>query len=569
VDGTPMDDAALRADVRRLGSLLGQTLARQEGQPLLDLVEEIRALVRIGPQGAARRLAGVDVATGTALARAFSMYFHLANLADQVHTARDLRRIRARDGGWLERAGRVIQERGVGADEIGAVAQRLSVRPVFTAHPTEAARRSILTKLRAIAAVLDGELRTAALAGGVVTARDTARADRRLAELIDLLWQTDELRLHRPEPADEARNAVYYLAELAGDPAGQVLDELAATLLELGVSLPPTARPLTFGSWIGGDRDGNPYITARVTGDVLLMQYRSGIATADAVVGQLLTELSISRRVHGVSLDLGASLAADLDALAELPARFRRVNAEEPYRLKLRCVRVKLANTLTRLVAGAPHVPGRDYVGTGELVADLELVRTSLAGNGGDLAASGRVASAIRTIAAFGLQLATLDIREHADAHHEVLAQLYRRVGEADYRALDRAARTDLLVKELSGARPLSTADTPLSDAARRTCSVFTAVRAAHDRFGPDAVHTYIISMTRGIDDVLAAVVLAREAGLVDVAGSDDEPATARLGFVPLLESIAELDAAGELLDRLLSVPVYRRLVRARGEVRR
>jgi phosphoenolpyruvate carboxylase len=176
--------------------------------------------------------------------------------------------------------------------------------------------------------------------------------------------------------------------------------------------------------------------------------------------------------------------------------------------------------------------------------------------------ASGRVASAIRTVSTFGLQLATLDVREHADAHHEVLAQLYRRVGEVDYGSLSRSSRTEVLVHELASRRPLSTMDTPLSTVARRTFDVFATIREAQDRFGPGVIESYIVSMTRGVDDVLAPVVLARECGLVDVAGGK-----ARIGFVPLLESVTELDNAGPLLDELLSLPAYRTLVRARGDV--
>ncbi|MBT8225361.1 MAG: phosphoenolpyruvate carboxylase [Dactylosporangium sp.] len=578
-------DPALRADVRRLGTLLGQTLARQHGEALLALVERVRALGRSDPAAAERCLAGVDLTTAARLAKVFSLYFHLTNLAEQVHRARDLRRIRARDGGWLERAGRLLAERDIDVAEIQAVASGLAVRPVFTAHPTEATRRTILTKLRAIADLLDGELKTAALAGGAITERDRARTDRRLAELIDLLWQTDELRRRRPEPADEARNAGYYLADLATDSAGQVLDGLAETLRELDVTLPETARPLVFGSWIGGDRDGNPHVTSAVTRDVLRLQHEAGVDAASTILARLLTELSVSLRIHEVSPALAASLAADLESLPGLPSRFRRLNAEEPYRLKLRCVQVKLDSTRARLDSGTPHVPGQDYASTGELLAELELIRASLADNGGELPAEGQVASTIRTIAAFGLHLAALDIREHADAHHEVLDELYRRVGEPGYLSLDRAARTRLLIDELASPRPLSSGDTPLSERARGVFSVFATIRAAQDRFGPEVVETYIVSMTRGIDDVLAPVVLAREHGLVSLvcatnpgcpggpacavspACSAGSPAIARLGFVPLLESIAELDAAGELLDQLLSVPVYRRLVHARGNV--
>ncbi|MEH1054726.1 phosphoenolpyruvate carboxylase [Micromonospora sp. CPCC 206171] len=552
-------DAALRADIRRLGTLLGQTLARQEGRPLLDLVEEIRAQVRSDAPAAAQRLGGLDVTTGTKLARAFSTYFHLANITEQVHRARDLRRRRAAHGGWLDQAAKMIAERGVPAEEIAAAARRLAVRPVFTAHPTEAARRSILSKLRAIADELDTETANAILYG----ASDEGPANRRLAELLDLMWQTDELRLDRPDPTDEARNAIYYLRDLHAEAAPQVLDDLADTLRTLGVETSPTARPLTFGTWIGGDRDGNPFVTPTVTREVLQIQHEHGITATEAAMEHLINEVSVSRRLRAVSLDLSASLAADLDALPEVAPRFRRVNAEEPYRLKARCVRAKLANTRERLRRGTPHVPGRDYRGSAELIADLELLRASLARNSGQLTAVGRLASTIRTVSAFGLHLATMDVREHAEAHHAVLAQLYAAVGEvSDYPSLTRLERTKLLADELAGRRPLSTLDTPLTENAQKTFDVFGAIREAQDRFGAEVIESYIISMTLGVDDVLAAVVLAREAGLIDVHSG-----RARIGIVPLLETPAELNAGGELLDELLSLPAYRALVAARGDV--
>ena len=561
--GSTGPDAELRADIRRLGVLLGQTLARQEGQGLLDLVEEVRGLVRTDGTQAAKRLASVDLTTATQLARAFSLYFHLANITEQAHRGRELRRLRSAEGGWLDRAAELIREQGVPVAEIAAAAHHLSVRPVFTAHPTEAARRSILAKLRAVADELDAEASRTAVYGP--DTRESARSEHRLAELIDTLWQTDELRLTRPDPRDEARNAVYYLSDLAAEAAPRVLADLAAVMGELGVAMPATAQPLSFGTWIGGDRDGNPFVTAAVTRDVLLIQHEHGIRTAEDVVQDLIGELSASRRLRPVSLDLAVSLAKDLDNLgADVPERFRRVNTEEVYRLKLRCILAKLANTRARLAADTPHKPGHDYHGATELVADLELMRASLVRNAGVLPATGRLADAIRTVSAFGLSLATMDVREHADAHHAVLAELYARVGELDddYADLSRAERTELLVRELNSGRPLSGTGTRLATANQKTFDVFTTIGAVQDRFGPETIGTYIISMTRGVDDVLAAVVLAREAGLVDVR--DGNP---RLDFVPLLESGAELAASGELLDELLNVDSYRRVVASRGDV--
>ena len=343
-----------------------------------------------------------------------------------------------------------------------------------------------------------------------------------------------------------------------------MLTDLAATLSGFGVEVAPNARPLTFGTWIGGDRDGNPYVTAAVTRDVLLIQHEHGIRAIETLMNDLLTELSVSRRLRPVSLDLAVSLAKDLDALGNaVDPRFRRTNAEEVYRLKVRCVLAKLAHTRARLANDTPHQPGHDYHGTADLMADLELMRTSLLRNSGSLTANGRLAEAIRVASAFGLHLATMDIREHADAHHAVLAQFYQRIGEVtDYESLDRPARTELLVRELESRRPLSGVATQLSEATRKTFDVFTTIRQVQDRFGADTIESYIVSMTRGVDDVLAAAILGREAGLVDVHSG-----LARVGFVPLLESGAELNAGGELLDALLSVSSYRSLVRARGEV--
>ncbi len=540
--------------MRRLGNLLGESLVRQEGPELLDLVEQVRSLSRHEATRDSGTLAalleGVDVATAALLVRAFAAYFHLANVTEQVHRARTMREERQVKGGWLAQAADRIRAAGLPAEEIADLVSRLAVRPVFTAHPTEAARRSILSKRRRVAELLD--------------APDDARTDRRIAEVIDLLWQTAELRLDRPEPLDEARNAAYYLDELMLDAAGDVLEDLADTLASLGVALPATAKPLRFGSWIGGDRDGNPNVTPQVTRDVLMLHHGHAIRDLQALITDLLGDLSSSTRLIPASDELLASVEHDLGVLPDLDPRVRRINADEPYRLKGRCVGAKLENTRRRIAEGAPHVEGRDYLGTADLVADLMVMRDSLARNRGGLAAGGRVDRTIRVVAAFGLHLATLDVREHADAHHHVLAQLFDRLGELSWRYddLPRASRLALLRKELDGLRPLSPTQVSLDEAGARTLSVFTTIREALDTLGPEVCESYIVSMTRGADDVLAAVVLAREAGLVDLHAG-----VARIGFVPLLETVSELREAGRVLDDLLGDRSYRRLVALRGDV--
>ncbi|MDX2706873.1 phosphoenolpyruvate carboxylase [Streptomyces sp. PA03-6a] len=545
--------APLRADIRRLGDLLGGTLVRQEGPELLDLVERVRALTRSDGEAAAALLGETDLETAAKLVRAFSTYFHLANVTEQVHRGRELRSRRAADGGLLARTADLLKD--ADPEHLRQTVRNLNVRPVFTAHPTEAARRSVLNKLRVIAALLDESVE----AGG-----DRRRSDLRLAENIDLLWQTDELRVVRPEPADEARNAIYYLDELHAGAVGDVLEDLAVELERVGVPLPAETRPLTFGTWIGGDRDGNPNVTPQVTWDVLILQHEHGITDALELVDDLRAALSNSIRNSGASPELLADLEQDLQRLPEISPRYKRLNAEEPYRLKATCIRQKLLNTRERLAKGTPHVPGRDYLGTGGLLADLRLVQDSLRANRGELIADGRLDRTIRTLAAFGLQLATMDVREHADAHHHALGQLFDRLGEESWRYADmpRDYRRRLLAKELRSRRPLAPSPAPLDAAGAKTLGVFDTVRESFERFGPEVVESYIISMCLGSDDVFAAAVLAREAGLIDLHAG-----IAKIGIVPLLETTDELKVADRLLDEMLSDPSYRKLVSLRGDV--
>jgi phosphoenolpyruvate carboxylase len=548
----------LRRDIRELADLLGRALVRQEGRELFRLVEDVRQLIRSNRQATAALLAELDGDSATKLVRAFLMYFHLANVAEQVHRGRELAALRAADGGWLSQAVDRVATAGVPADELAAELSRLAVRPVFTAHPTEAARRTVLSKIADVAVLLDER----ALAGGDPVAE--RRISGRLEELIDLLWQTDELRIVQPDVVDEARNAVYYLDQLYRHAVPDVLEVLSEELERLGFDPPLAARPLSFGSWIGGDRDGNPNVGPEATDQVLALQHEHGIRGALALIDELRTDLSTSIRIIEVTPELNDSLQRDLEALPEVEPRFLRLNAEEPYRLKLTCMGVKLENTRARLAERRPHVPGRDYDGPEELIAELGLVRKSLLAHRGGLIAEGRLERATRTIAAFGLQLATLDVREHASMLHRALGELFDRLGDDGPRYGDLSAgeRGELLSRELASRRPLAYQPPPLSPDAARTFGAFEAIRHAQDRYGAGVVESYIVSMCRGPDDLFAAVVLAREAGLVDPYAG-----VARVGFVPLLETEVELRASGTILAGLLEDPSYRRVLALRGDV--
>lgn len=542
------NDATLRADVRRLGDLLGQSLVRQEGQQLLDMVEGVRKSVREG--SGVEVLESLSVAESVQLVRAFSTYFHLANVAEQVHRSRVLAAVRLQGGSWITRAIDKISdaiENPVAGHEISQAnlnkwILEMNVRPVFTAHPTEAARRSILNKLGEIALLLDSP--------------QSVTQDERLAETVDLLWQTDELRLDRPEPLDEAINALYYLDDLSANTVPEVLNDFARELKRLKIELPVTARPLTFGTWIGGDRDGNPNITPAITEDAVMLQVGHAIRTTLEAMNRLRQMLSVSTRIAGATPELSASVENDLKNIPEFEGRFLRLNVQEPYRLKATAIAHRLAFTRERHAARGPHVPGRDYRDTSELLADLILMRDSLFAHRGELLATGLLERTIRTVAAFGLTHATLDIREHSDAHHVVLSQL---IG-GNYLQLSHDEKFTLLTKYLAATESF---DAKKLDApAQKTLNTFTAIADLIERFGPEVIETYIVSMTKGADDLIAATVLGKQAGLVNLATG-----VAKIGFAPLLETVAELRAAGEILEKLLSDPAYRALVKLRGDL--
>jgi phosphoenolpyruvate carboxylase len=547
-------DTLFRADVRRVTTLLGDSLVRHHGADLLALVERVRILSKrataptAGDSETARAemralLASLSQPSAMALlVRAFSTYFLLANAAEQVSRVRAVHG-RPEGQGWLERcAADIVAYAGV--DALRSAIARLDVRPVFTAHPTETNRQAVLDKLRRVAEALATPTAPATAA--------RSQQDRHLAWLIDLLWQTNELRDRKPTPTDEARNALYFLIELADEVVPDVAADLAEHLARQGVAVSTDSCHLTFGTWIGGDRDGNPSVDAETTRDVLRLQHDAACAVITRTLDSLIAHM--------------------VDATAS--------EALESSRSGLTRVREKIASTARRVDSGQPHVPGEDYQGRAELLDELREIRSALhAGSrdepgAGAVIADGLLARVERTVATFGLHLATMDIREHADAHHHAVGQLLDVTGEgpAAYRELSRPERMALLSRELGTRRPLLTVPPALDKAGQRVFSVFTTIREALDAYGPEAIESYIVSMTRGADDVLAAVVLAREAGLVNVrsagpyADGTAPPLFARLGFVPLLETVDELRRAAGILDDLLSEPSYRHLVQLRGD---
>lgn len=553
--------AALRADLNLLQGLLRATLVRQVGPHLAALVEEVEQLAagyRGGSDPAAARrleevLGGLDLDATIDLVRAVTAHFYLANVVEQVHRVH-VGGTAGRDDRSLEAAVKRIRRAGFPAAELERTVAALELRPVLTAHPTEAARWSTLAKLAGIADLLERRRHLHS------RRHEVAEIDRRLGELIEGMWQTSELRDSRPSPIDEVHQSVYYLLALfdvLGDLAGPVERQLS----RLGIAWPPGAAPIRFGTWAGGDRDGNPSVTPETAEAALALYHDHGLRRLQAAVEELGAELSASAAVARISPELAASLAADAAALPGVQARFGAVDGGEPYRLKCRFVSARLAATGARLAVGGSHDPGRDYRGPGDLLAELGLMRDSLAANRGELTAAGVLTRLIRQVSAFGFGLATLDLRDHAARHHEeVAALLAPAAGGTSYERLDRAARAGLLSARL--AAPAPTGEPGAGGVEGGPLALLRAAAAALDRFGEGVIESYVVSETEGADDVLAVAVLAREAGLIELCAG-----RARLGMVPLFETLAGVRAAGDILADLLSDPSYRRLVSLRGDL--
>lgn len=549
-------DDALRADIRRLGNQLGEALVRQHGKDLFDLVEEVRSLGKSARRGGSAEaaeglndlLAKLDTAAVIPLVRAFTTYFYLANVTEQVHRIEEM----ASDDRYLRQTVDRILDAHLNQELLDDIVSRFEVRPVFTAHPTEAARRSILTKRGEVADLINRRLQAA-------NQDQIELIDRRSSELIDQIWQTDELRTERPTVVDEARSALYYLVALAKNVLPRLTEIVEAQLQRLSPGTDTT--PLRFGTWVGGDRDGNPGVTADTTLEALALQHDRGLTLLIEWIEELSEELSMSSELTDPSEELMASLDADRQLLPDVWQRERGRTGGAPYRLKCSYIHARLINTRTRIKTGAGHSPGLDYNHPSQLIDELDLVADSLRKSRGLLIASGAVARVRRAVTLLGFQIAILDIRQHSSRLTSATTELFEKIG-IDFGALSDDERLKILSAELSGTRPLSGPTTSLSDDGSETLATFHSIREAQRRYGQQVIESYIISMTESPSHVLEAAVLAREAGLVDL---NQDMAT--IGFVPLVETIEDLRSSGELLDGLLADPNYRKIVSLRGNI--
>jgi phosphoenolpyruvate carboxylase len=558
--------APLSRNVNLVGGLLGEVVAERHGRPMLELIERLRLLCREAAREdddpakrgeAARIIAGQKVDTLLVILRAFTTYFHLVNKAEQLEVAR-INRAREQtataDRPRAESIADAVHDlvaKGLDAAQVHGFLAKLDIQPTLTAHPTEARRRSILLRQSDIATALER----------LTDPRLTpVEAEALLAEIrngIALLLTTDEVRTRAVTVQDEVRHGLYFLATSIWRTVPQVHRDVQNALrAQFGDEAVPAELPtfLRYRSWIGGDRDGNPGVTAELTRWTLAEHRGDALRLHRRALNDLRLLLSVSSNQARVPAELQARAEALADA-AELPKARREQVAGEPYRLLLHAMMA----ALDRLIEGDESLAYR----AADYVADLRLIRDGLTAGGLEgVARQGLLPEVLVQARTFGFHLAALDVRQHSRVHQAAVADLLRVAGvEEDYGALDEEAKQELLVRELRTPRPLRPYDAPLGDDARELLETLAVVRETMAR-EPESIGCYIISMTSTVSDVLEVLLLLQEAGLWRMEGDEIR---CPLDVVPLFETIADLDAAEERLQAMFTHPLYRRHLQARA----
>jgi len=569
-------DVPLRRDIRRLGNLLGRVLQEQAGPAVYGLEERIRTLTKELRQSfsPARERAiatlteELDLPTATQIIRAFTTFLQLVNVAEQIHEIRKLRygelaAPSAPRPGSITHAIAGCRAAGVSAEDLQALLHELDITLVLTAHPTEAKRRSILEKTQRISG------RLAALDHPLVTAGEQEALETDILAEITAIWQTDEVRRRAPTVQDEVRNGLFYFDQVLLGVLPRLYRDLRRALAVhypgVAFTVPPFFR---FGSWIGGDRDGNPRVTLQDTWETLRLHKALALRKHRESIEQLGGSLSQSLGQVAVSDALRASVEAEEERLGT-QERTKSRNGHEWYRRKLRLMAARLRAT-ERAVAAAEAPGAADnpwpYANAAELLGDLSLIQESLIAHRGRRLAEGSVQTIMDQVAIFGFHLAPLDIRQEAAVIRGAVAEIAQaiRLTDRDLRELDEKERQAVLSRELTSPRPLIPPFAHWRPATADTIELFRLVRRAQAEVAREAVTTFILSMAEQPSDVLSALLLAKEAGLVERNGNG---LTSRLDIVPLFEKITVLRAAPDVMQALYTNGVYRNHLRARGGV--
>ncbi len=559
-------ETPLRDDIRLLGGILGETLRQQEGEALFELVERVRrTAVRFArhshPEARAEMAALLDPlpqAQAQVVVRAFSYFLQLANIAEDEH---HVRRRRAHDlAGSPPRPDslpHVLQRlagEGVDAEELAELLAHALVVPVLTAHPTEVQRQSLIHNHRLIADLLDQRERLQ------LTPEEAQHNLQQLGDAVLRLWQTRMLRPVRLNVIDEVRNGISYFEQTFFTELPrlylQAQQQLRQRFAGRDWRLPPLLR---IGSWIGGDRDGNPFVDADTLRQAMHLQSTAALEHYLAEVHALGSELALS--------ELLVRPTPALLALAERGGDASPQRADEPYRRALTGIYARLATTGRRLDPEAPARPGvataEAYASPDELAADLAVMAESLHSHRSAALAEGRLARLRRAVEVFGFHLAAIDLRQNSDVHLRTVAELLARAGRcADYLALGEDQRIELLAEELASARPLRSPYLDYADETRAELAIFDAAREIQASYGEAAIANCIISKADGVSDLLELALLLKESGLLQAGASP----RAAVNLIPLFETIEDLRRSADTMRALFRMPWYRALVAARGD---
>jgi phosphoenolpyruvate carboxylase len=558
------EDRPLYEDMRYLGTVLGNVVRRLQGEATFRAVEDLRVQSRDrrrGEPGAPTletmltRVDALPLELAAPVARAFTLFFFLLNTAEQVHRVRR-RRTYEHEQGATPQPGSFrwvfdkLAAEGKTPAEVRELVSGLEVRPVLTAHPTEATRRTLLAL-------------QSRLSEGLVQRQEASPAERKLIEAaieteIELLWLTDDVRRDRPSVLDEVSSAIYYLEDRLVEATAAVRASAERAFREVfgrDLAVPFT---MSLGSWVGGDRDGNPYVTPEITLAAVRHTAHALVALYRRRVDELVGKLSISDRLTPSTEALRASLDQDKLLMPALWEANRRRNAHEPLRLKLTFIGGRI-DALSREIAsrdaGRPERVVGAYTKPEELRADLMLLREAVIASNADRAREALIEPFIALVEVLGFHGYQLDLREEATMHTRALDAI---AASNEGSALDGAA----LRRELAGRRPLLSLHAPLDPAARQTFEVFRTMRQVQDEFGERAASTYIVSMNKTAEDLLRVLLLAREAGLVDLAS---DPPKSRLDAVPLFETREDLVNSPTIMRSLFEDAVYQKQLTARG----
>ncbi len=561
-------DQPLRRDINLLGRILGRVLLEQEGKTLFDAEEEIRLLCKrlrfdYDPALEERLKRLIEASSPPELqriVRAFSVYLQLVNIAERYHRVRRRRQYESSPGNPNQRASVAsaisrLKGEGVGAEALQRLLDSMNVGLVLTAHPTEALRRSVRRKHVRIGEMLEN------LEFPALTWKERRRLEEELAEEITALWQTDELRVRRPEVNQEIERTLLFfenpLISATLEAYREFEDELSRQFPE---DTPNLGQVLGFGSWVGGDQDGNPFVEPGMITTALRLHREVILKRHLGCVLELVDHLSLSARMVPVSQELRRSVESDEDLLPEVSGRHRTVDPNELYRRKLLLVAERLRCTLAE--PGSPIA----YRSAADFVRDLSVIRDSLLGHGGERIANGGLRDLIRQAEVFGFHLAKLDVRQESSVIVRTVSGLLSANTGEDLLNMKEAGRTFRLRELLAATDPLPIVPVELSEEANQVLETFEGIQRAKESFSEPPVETFVLSMARHASDVLSVQLLARRAGLLEV---DEEGWCTKnyLRITPLFETVDDLRRAPEVLRHLLEDPFYRSSLSQSGDL--